>query len=95
MLREELRKVQASVILLERQRNPRVGPWNASLVDTDKNVTSSGPSHPPLSEPTLEGDVNYQYLRNIILQFLEHKDMRVSHIKFLIATNSTTYSSLN
>ena len=81
MLYDELKKVQSSVALLENQRKPGVGYWRTS-VDSDKNSASGSTSQSMLSdtanEPNLDGDMNLQYLRNIILQFLEHKDMRVS-----------------
>lgn len=84
-LREELRKVQSSAALLERQRNPGVGYW-ASRQDLngDKSPRSSidgrdspsRPSSPALSQS--DEEINVEYLRNVILQFLEHKEMRVS-----------------
>lgn len=98
-LREELRKVQSSAALLERQRNPGVGYWNNRAGDaggepgspmTGSNVGSASPrpASPALSASSVstnatagnkpEEEVNLEYLRNVILQFLEHKEMRVS-----------------
>ncbi|KAG6894481.1 hypothetical protein C0992_005956 [Termitomyces sp. T32_za158] len=89
-LREELRKVQSSAALLERQRNPGVGYWtsrstenNATASQVSVNAPSTGITSrvsSPLSEQKNGNDeeVNLEYLRNVILQFLEHKEMRVS-----------------
>lgn len=85
-LREELRKVQSSAALLERQRNPGVGYW-ASKAESSTDLrspassTSELPTTPRAESPTSarsEEEVNLEYLRNVILQFLEHKEMRVS-----------------
>lgn len=86
-MREELRKVQSSAALLERQRNPGVGYW-ASRQDLngDKSPRSSidgrdspsRPGSPALSQS--DEEINVEYLRNVILQFLEHKEMRVSTV---------------
>ena len=78
-LREELRKVQSSAAILNRQRGPGVGYWspaNNSGHDTPPSPTSqtAGPDSSSNDE-----DVNVEYLRNVILQFLEHKEMRVCH----------------
>lgn len=118
-LRDELRKVQSSAALLERQRNPGVGFWATS---SRGSVNGDGPSasSPDLTKfsgtprpgtPTAatngggsggggkaassagsarssmevsgsvqgEEEVNMEYLRNVILQFLENEKMRVSH----------------
>lgn len=85
-LREELRKVQSSAALLERQRNPGVGYWTARSepaapdVRTSVSSTSSDSrvASPAPTSPKNEEEVNLEYLRNVILQFLEHKEMRVS-----------------
>lgn len=85
-LREELRKVQSSAALLERQRNPGVGYWASrteSSADLRSPISSNSelPSTPRAESPTIsksEEEVNFEYLRNVILQFLEHKEMRVS-----------------
>ena len=90
-LREELRKVQSSAALLERQRNPGVGYWTTrkseSSAPSDPRMSISTPTDSPsrVSSPTPstdakqnEEEVNLEYLRNVILQFLEHKEMRVS-----------------
>ena len=89
-MREELRKVQTSAALLERQRNPGVGYWATKPEGGSevKSPTSSASDLPPQNgqtsrpgSPALlksDEDVNFEYLRNVILQFLEHKEMRVS-----------------
>ncbi|KAJ7706097.1 hypothetical protein B0H17DRAFT_919676 [Mycena rosella] len=93
-LREELRKVQSSAALLERQRNPGVGYWTSradsaapdtrtsmsSTTSSDSRVASPAPPAPPKNE---EEEVNLEYLRNVILQFLEHKEMRPNLVKVL------------
>lgn len=105
-LREELRKVQSSAALLERQRNPGVGYWAANgsvppsssrLVGTPSSergpiLNGSAPPSPAppaevappggrgstSSDPSgVEEAVNLEYLRNVILQFLENEKMRV------------------
>ncbi|KAJ7492547.1 hypothetical protein FB451DRAFT_1078701 [Mycena latifolia] len=91
-LREELRKVQSSAALLERQRNPGVGYWTSrsdsaapdtrtSMSSTTSDSRVSSPA-PPAS-PKNEEEVNLEYLRNVILQFLEHKEMRPNLVKVL------------
>ncbi len=92
VLRDELRKVQSSAALLERQRNPGVGYWttrdgngstteprtsNASQPNTPARAASPAPS--TAASVKNEEEVNLEYLRNVILQFLEHKEMRVCH----------------
>ncbi|OSD03603.1 hypothetical protein PYCCODRAFT_1444523 [Trametes coccinea BRFM310] len=92
-LREELRKVQSSVALLEKQRNPGVGYWASrnestseirsprSSVSDIARETSSRPSTP--STIKSDEEVNFEYLRNVILQFLEHKEMRPHLVRIL------------
>ncbi|KZP31268.1 hypothetical protein FIBSPDRAFT_724700 [Athelia psychrophila] len=94
-LREEMRKVQSSAALLEKQRNPGVGYWtsrpNGSSTDTRTSISSNSsapPSRPatPKAAPAQsnnEEEVNLEYLRNVILQFLEHKEMRPNLVKVL------------
>ncbi|KAJ7487679.1 hypothetical protein B0H11DRAFT_1721098 [Mycena galericulata] len=90
-LREELRKVQSSAALLERQRNPGVGYWtsrtesSAPDVRTSRSSTSSDSrvASPTPSSQKNEEEVNLEYLRNVILQFLEHKEMRPNLVKVL------------
>ncbi|KAF8973986.1 hypothetical protein BDZ97DRAFT_1777816 [Flammula alnicola] len=98
-LREELRKVQSSAALLERQRNPGVGYWTTRVAEGNgsaaeprtSNVSSqSGPpsrvSSPTPSTATSsknEEEVNLEYLRNVIFQFLEHKEMRPNLVRVL------------
>jgi hypothetical protein len=77
-LREELRKVQSSAAILGRQRGPGVGYWspanNNSVANTPTSSETVGQDSPSNDE-----DVNVEYLRNVILQFLEHKEMRVRY----------------
>ncbi|CAE6518550.1 unnamed protein product [Rhizoctonia solani] len=90
-LRDELRKVQSSAALLERQRPGGVGGFwsgsnsgNQSSSKSGNGVTSPvspRPSSPVTSEAgsapaKQEEEVNLEYIRNVILQFLEHKEMR-------------------
>lgn len=93
-LREELRKVQSSAALLERQRNPGIGYWTSKSESTavaSSDSVNSSSSTPPVGRTSSdsarespvkkeEEEVNLEYLRNVILQFLEHKEMRVSII---------------
>lgn len=85
-----MRKVQSSAALLERQRNPGVGYWttrlennssvdiNSPLPSNSSEATSRPGSPRPTSSPSAnDEEVNLEYLRNVILQFLEHKEMRV------------------
>jgi hypothetical protein len=79
-LREELRKVQSSAAILSRQRGPGVGYWspaNNSSTNTPPPPTSSQTAGSPGPDSSNDEDVNVEYLRNVILQFLEHKEMRV------------------
>lgn len=92
-LREELRKVQNSAALLERQRNPGVGYWTSrtenpdsrasisSSSDLPSRAASPGPTSPTPSKG--DEDINLEYLRNVILQFLEHKEMRPNLVRVL------------
>ncbi|KAH7931049.1 hypothetical protein BV22DRAFT_1101415 [Leucogyrophana mollusca] len=90
-LRDELRKVQSSAALLERQRNPGVGYWMARHENTDSRTSissdppSRGASPGPSSPAPSKGDeeINLEYLRNVILQFLEHKEMRPNLVRVL------------
>ncbi|KAG6850491.1 hypothetical protein H0H93_012492 [Arthromyces matolae] len=95
-VREELRKVQVSAALLERQRNPGVGYWASRSAENGSNSSQHAlsplPSETPSpasalgsSSPKTEGEeeVNLEYLRNVILQFLEHKEMRPNLVKVL------------
>jgi GRIP domain len=83
-LREELRKVQSSAALLDRQRGPGVGYWSSPNTSDVNLSPTPAPSQPastsrPESPVTASSDedINLEYLRNVILQFLEHKEMRV------------------
>ncbi|KAI0257559.1 hypothetical protein BJV78DRAFT_1349405 [Lactifluus subvellereus] len=89
-LREELRKVQSSAALLDRQRGPGVGYWSSPNTSDVNLSPTSAPSQPastsrPDSPVTASSDedVNLEYLRNVILQFLEHKEMRPNLIRVL------------
>lgn len=84
ILREELRKVQSSAALLEKQRNPGVGYWaskDANGRDSRTSISSNSDrpagATSPSNESRAEEEVNLEYLRNVVLQFLEHKEMRV------------------
>lgn len=106
-LREELRKVQSSAALLERQRNPGVGYWttrkseSSAPSESRTSISTPTPDSPlRVSSPTPststsnqnEEEINLEYLRNVILQFLEHKEMRV---RFSVSLFSRTSSSYN
>ncbi|TDL28723.1 hypothetical protein BD410DRAFT_712431 [Rickenella mellea] len=93
-LREELRKVQSSAAILERQRNPGVGYWarenpsdarlsSSSSSDLPSRVSSPRVGSPELPQAKDDEEINLEYLRNVILQFLEHKEMRPHLIKVL------------
>ncbi|KAI5123779.1 hypothetical protein M0805_000368 [Coniferiporia weirii] len=93
-LREELRKVQSSAALLEKQRNPGVGYWGTPRHDnaSEARISSPPPSTSDLASSSRTGspmpansdeEVNLEYLRNVILQFLEHKDMRPHLVRVL------------
>jgi len=91
-IKEELRKVQSSVALLERQRNPGVGYWSSlggerphSPSDSRRSgsIESSNGAAAAFLQSSSEEEINYEYLRNVILQFLEHKDRRPSLVRVL------------
>ncbi|KAJ3546976.1 hypothetical protein NM688_g5452 [Phlebia brevispora] len=90
-LREELRKVQSSAALLERQRNPGLGYWAAKSEGTEARSPTSSVSDlikesPRPSSPSTsmsDEEVNFEYLRNVILQFLEHQEMRPHLVRIL------------
>ncbi|KAJ3568074.1 hypothetical protein NP233_g5956 [Leucocoprinus birnbaumii] len=92
-LREELRKVQSSAALLERQRNPGVGYWTTRTSESSPSDTTAttptpgsprnGSPAPDSQSPKNEEEVNLEYLRNVILQFLEHKEMRPNLVRVL------------
>ncbi|OBZ79168.1 Laminin subunit alpha-2 [Grifola frondosa] len=94
-LRDELRKVQSSAALLEKQRNPGIGYW-ASRTESTSEIRSPRSSvsdlvlqdnstSRPSSPETVKSDeeVNVEYLRNVIIQFLEHKEMRPHLVRIL------------
>ncbi|KZS93087.1 hypothetical protein SISNIDRAFT_100481 [Sistotremastrum niveocremeum HHB9708] len=94
-LREELRKVQSSQALFERQRNPGVGYWGASSSRSNGSSPEIAPRHSSesISSQTSnamvasgnedEEAVSLEYIRNIILQFLENKEMRPNLVRVL------------
>ena len=89
-LRDELRKVQSSVALLEKQRNPGLGYWASRSEQADSRTSissvSDAPSRVGSPKPVArkdEEEVNLEYLRNVILQFLEHKEMRPNLVRVL------------
>ena len=104
-LREELRKVQSSVLMAEKSRNPGVGcalPFpcgsdgadfsqhsaqgtagtpNGSTVGRDTDSVVSDAST-PANEPngaasSSEQALNFEYIRSVVLQFVEKPQMRV------------------
>ena len=92
-LREELRKVQSSITLLERQRSPGIGYWSprpdeSAPAEPRTSIQSDSTSRAGSPAPAQDGtpakkeeEINLEYLRNVILQFLEHKEMRVSSLQ--------------
>ncbi|CAE6423643.1 unnamed protein product [Rhizoctonia solani] len=96
-LRDELRKVQSSAALLERQRPGGVGGfWSGANTGSQSGKNGNGvtsPTSPRPSSPTVseagatpakqEEEVNLEYIRNVILQFLEHKEMRPNLVRVL------------
>ncbi|KAF8633659.1 hypothetical protein AX15_001308 [Amanita polypyramis BW_CC] len=96
-LREELRKVQSSIALLERQRVPGIGYWASSLDESTpaeprksvSSIQSESPSRPGSPTPVIQTssakneEINLEYLRNVILQFLEHKEMRPNLVRVI------------
>jgi len=85
--------VQSSAALLDRQRGPGVGYWSsASTPDVNGPLSPASPRPPGSSRsesPITKGndeDVNLEYLRNVILQFLEHKEMRVRFVLNCVIT---------
>ncbi|EGN92554.1 hypothetical protein SERLA73DRAFT_99084 [Serpula lacrymans var. lacrymans S7.3] len=95
-LREELHKIQTSLSLLERRRSPGVGYWSprqgktpvdsrtstSSLSDPTDRVASPDQTSSPKQTKSDE-EVNFEYLRNVIMQFLEHKEMRPNLVRVL------------
>ena len=77
--------MQSSAALLDRLRGPGVGYWGSATSTPDVNDSlSSTSSHPSSSSrpdspivKSKDEEMNLEYLRNVILQFLEHKEMRV------------------
>ena len=62
-LREEMRKVQSSVQLMERQRNPGVGYWAAGNPSSSSAVASAAASRSALTSPTPDGSATPEQLR--------------------------------
>jgi hypothetical protein len=95
-MKEELKKVQSSAAILERQRSPGIGYWSSRQLEGNpaasrSSIGSIEPSDPPsrITSPAPavpkrvieDQEVNLEYLRNVIFQFLEHQEMRVSLCK--------------
>ena len=108
-LREELRKVQSSAALLERQRNPGVGYWTTrksessapselrtsiSTPSPDLPLRASSPTPSTATPNQNEEEINLEYLRNVILQFLEHKEMRVRFPVLFYSAASSSYNHI-
>ena len=98
-----MRKVQSSAALLERQRNPGVGYWTSrpdsnadsrSNVSTPTSHSSHRPESPAPGGAAKEEEVNLEYLRNVILQFLEHKEMRVRNFSISCCCADSNATSL-
>jgi hypothetical protein len=84
-LRDELRKVQSGVLMSEKARNPGVGYFSSFANGAPSPTSESGAASPPVKISTdsatdSEQAVNFEYIRNVILQFLEHKEMRVGFL---------------
>ena len=93
-MREELRKVQSSAAILNHQRGPGVGYWssaNNAGTNIPPSTTSSQIAGPDSSSD--HEDVNVEYLRNVILQFLEHKEMRVGRLSALCVHADGSFSA--
>ncbi|KIR36120.1 hypothetical protein I352_01064 [Cryptococcus deuterogattii MMRL2647] len=109
-LRDEMRKIQSSIQLMEKQRNPGVGYWAAAggqrsnmVSPPMSNVNLDSPAPGRKSAESIrtatgteigselgeskrtpeEEDLNLEYLRNVILQFLEHKEMRPNLVRVM------------
>jgi len=70
--------------LLGRQRGPGLGYWSTGNAPDAIGPLSPASSRPPGSSrpdsavvKSHDEEVNLEYLRNVIFQFLEHKEMRV------------------
>lgn len=64
----------------------------AQSVFSDGGASTAPPARTSSAKP--EEEVNLEYLRNLILQFLEHKEMRVgfpADLLVCILTNETLY----
>lgn len=82
--------MQSSQALFERQRNPGVGYFGALGARSNGSTPEAAPRHSTESSSSHasnavigssnedEEAVSLEYIRNIILQFLENKEMRVS-----------------
>ncbi|KAJ7254034.1 hypothetical protein B0H12DRAFT_1115648 [Mycena haematopus] len=87
---EETKSREAQLKISNKDWNPGVGYWTAkepAAPETRTSISSSSDSRgaspaPPIS-PKHEEEVNLEYLRNVILQFLEHKEMRPNLVKVL------------
>lgn len=64
-------------------------PTQASRTSIDEgSVTSTRPGSP--TPKSSDEEVNLEYVRNVILQFLEHKEMRVRAIVGLLSYSAET-----
>lgn len=96
-LRDELRKLQSGVLLSEKQRNPGVGYFaqssnqNTPTSPTLSEVALSSRRESESGEMLNKGDastsgeeaLNFEYIRNVILQFLEHPGRRTQLVSVL------------
>jgi hypothetical protein len=93
--------VQASASLLEQQRVTGVSYWIILNEIADVHTWLESPAvsartgSPALGSPSQskDEDVNIEYLRNVVLQFLEHPDMRVCDRYRLFFARSLTSAS--
>ena len=79
-----MQSLAAFLVTRDRQRGPGVGYWgSASGPDVSGPLTPTSPRPPGSSRPespvtkSNDEDVNLENLRNVILQSLEHKEMKV------------------
>ena len=77
-LREELRKVQSSAALLDRQRGPGLGYWSTGNAPDAIGPLSPASSRPPASSRqdspvarSYDEQVELEYIRNVIFLFRE------------------------
>ena len=87
--------MQSSAALLGRQRGPGLGYWSTGNAPDAIGPLSPASSRPPGSSrpdsavvKSHDEEVNLEYLRNVIFQFLEHKEMRVRLLQNRVITNT-------